>query len=209
MKTLLIIILTLTTIAASAQNNLIGITGGANWTNVTSSNFLNNTDYRHGVSAGINYEYFIKERFSIGSDVIYIQRGFTDDVIMPNGGEATTKYDYNYLAVPVKTGFYNGRNKIFDFVKVGLIPSLLIDAKTSTPTFATEEITNRVSKFDLAGLIEIGGGFKIVDKLWLTTSFIYQHSLTTITNSEYFANSKIRHNGMSLNIGLKWALKNE
>lgn len=73
----------------------------------------------------------------------------------------------------------------------------------------THHITNRVSGYDLAGLAEIGGGFIITNRLWLTTSFIYQHSFTSITNTEYFANSKIRHNGVALNIGLKWALKNE
>jgi len=33
-----------------------------------------------------------------------------------------------------------------------------------------------------------------------------QRGFTTITNSDYFANLKIRHNGMAINIGLKYAL---
>lgn len=33
-----------------------------------------------------------------------------------------------------------------------------------------------------------------------------QRGFTTITNSNYFANSKIRHNGMTLNLGLKYTL---
>lgn len=221
MKTILIIILTLTTIEVAAQNHFIGIRGGANWTNVTTSNiFLGQTDYRPGVSGGITYEYFLKKRFSIGADVIYNQRGFTDDFEIPTGEKITSEYNYDYLSVPVKIGFtdLNEGNKLFTFAKVGLIPSLLIDAKTTIPTFATDgkitgtetfDVTNRVSKFDLAGLVEIGGGYKMADRLWLTTSFIYQRSFTSITNPEYFADAKIRHNGMSLNIGLKWALKKE
>ncbi|MEX2594887.1 MAG: porin family protein [Anditalea sp.] len=217
MKSIIIIILTLTTIEVAAQNHLIGITGGANWTNVTSS-FSNQTDYRQGVSGGITYEYFVKKDFSIGADVIYNQRGFTDNFENPTGEKITINRNYDYLSVPVKTGFYDVGNKLFGFAKIGLIPSLLIDAKTTVPTIGIEgritgtettDVTNIVSKFDLAGLAEIGGGYKMVDRLWLTASFIYHHSLTSMTSTEYFGNNnKIRHNGMNLNIGLKWALKN-
>jgi len=217
MKTILIIILALTTLKGAAQNHLIGVKSGANRTNVI-SDFSDQTDHRLGVSGGITYEYFLNKRFSIGADLIYNQRGFTSDLVIPTGEKSTLKYNYNYLSVPVKAGYNNGTNKIFDFVKVGLIPSLLVDAKTINPTFDTNgritgmqtfDVTNIVSKYDLAGLVEIGGDYKIVDRLWIITSFMYQHSLTTITNSQYFANSKIRHNEISLNIGLQWELKNE
>jgi hypothetical protein len=119
------------------------------------------------------------------------------------------------LSVPVKVGFYAG-NKRFSFAKVGLVPSLLTGAITQTPTFDKDRkitganryiLTNTVSKFDLAGLIEMGGGYKIVDRLWVTLSFLYLKSLTSITNKEYFADTKIRHNGMSMYLGLQWTLK--
>jgi len=38
---------------------------------------------------------------------------------------------------------------------------------------------------------------------------MFQHSLTTITNSEYFINREIKHNGITLNLGLEYALKKE
>lgn len=220
MKTTIIIILILTTIEVAAQNHLIGIRGGANCTNITSNDFSRETDYRPGITGGVTYEYFLKKRFSIGADIIYNQRGFTDDYEIQTGEKITDKSNYDYLSVPVKIGFNNFKsgNKVFSFVRVGLIPSLLINATTTTPLFDTNgritgkqtfNILNRVSKFDLAGQVEIGGGYKLLDRLWLTTSFILQHSLTTITNAEYFANTKIKHNGMTLDIGLKWALKKE
>lgn len=43
----------------------------------------------------------------------------------------------------------------------------------------------------------------------LFTSFSYQQSLTSITNSDYFEDSDIRHSGMSLTIGVKCALTKE
>jgi hypothetical protein len=223
MKNILLIILTISTLKVAGQNHLIGVKGCANWTNITSSNFLSQTDSRIGLTAGLTYEFLIKKHFSIGADLIYNQRGFTNDIVFtdnlgnPTGEKHITKYNYDYLSVPIKTGFNIG-TKLYGFTNIGLIPSLLVDAKTTIPTFDTDakftgnetfDVTNRVSKFDFAGLVEIGGGYKFKERYWLFTSFSYQHSFTTITNSEYFANSKIRHNGMALTIGLKCALTKE
>ena len=223
MKQIFLIILTITTLKVAGQNHLVGVKGGVNWTNITTSNFVNQHDFRTGISAGLTYEYLFKKHFSVGADLIYNQRGFTNDIVFtdnlgnPTGEKYTTKFNYDYVSLPIKTGFNIG-NKFYGFTNIGVIPSLLVDAKTVSPTFNTDgkvtgnetfDVTNRVSKFDLAGLIEIGGGYKFKGRYWLFTSFSYQHSFTTITNSDYFANSKIRHNGMALTIGLKCALTKE
>jgi hypothetical protein len=215
--------LTITTLKVAGQNHFIGVKGGLNSTNITSSNFLSQIDSRTGLTAGMTYEYLFKKHFCIGADLIYNQRGFTNDIVFtdnlgnPTGEKHTTKFNYDYVSLPIKTGFNIG-NKLYGFTNIGVIPSLLVDAKTTTPTFDTNgkltgnetfDMTNRVSKFDLAGLIEIGGGYKFKERYWLFTSFSYQHSFTTITNSDYFTNSKIRHNGMALIIGLKCALTKE
>lgn len=223
MKNIYIFILTISTLNVAGQNHLIGVKSGANSTNITSSNFLSQTDSRTGLAAGLTYEYLFKKHFSVGADLIYNQRGFTNDIVFtdnlgnPTGEKHTTKFNYDYLSVPIKTGFNIG-TKLYGFTNIGIIPSLLVDAKTTTPTFDTDgkltgnetfDVTNRVSKFDFAGIVEIGGGYKFKERYWLFTSFSYQHSFTTISNSDYFANSKIRHNGMGLTIGLKCALTKE
>lgn len=101
MKTILILILVLATLDVAGQNHLTGVTGGANWTNATSNNFINNTDHRFGITGGITYEYFLKEQFSIGVDITFNQRGFTDEVEHP-ADRKLTKFDYDYLSIPVK-----------------------------------------------------------------------------------------------------------
>ena len=70
-------------------------------------------------------------------------------------------------------------------------------------------MTDRVTKFDFGGLIEIGGNFKFNDRLFLLTSLTYQHSFTTLTNPDYFADDKITLYGVTLSIGLKYALAKE
>lgn len=223
MKNILLIILTIATLKVAGQNHFIGLKGGVNSTNITSSNFLSQTDSRTGLTAGLTYEYFFKKHFSVGADLIYNQRGFTNDIVFtdnlgnPTGENYTTTFNYDYVSLPINTGFNFG-TKFYGYTNIGVIPSLLVYAKTKTPTFDTDgkltgnetfDVTNRASKFDFAGLVEIGGGYKFKGRYWLFTSFSYQHSFTTITNSDYFANSEIRHNGMALTIGLKCALTKE
>ncbi len=223
MKNLLFIILTIATLKVAGQNHFIGVKVGTSSTNITSSNFLSQSNSRTGLTAGLTYEFLFKKHFSIGADLIYNQRGFTNDLVFtdnlgnPTGEKYTTTFNYDYVSLPIKTGFNIG-TKLYGFTNIGVIPSLLVDAKTTTPTFDTDakvtgnepfDVTNRVSKFDFAGLVEIGGGYKLNGRYWLFSSFSYQYSFTTITNSDYFANSKIRHNGMNLTIGLKCTLTKE
>ena len=222
MKNIILIILTFSSLELNGQIHLLGFKSGANLTNITSRNFLKNSDYRKSLNVGFNYEYLFKKGFSIGFDLIYNKLGFTNDIIFtdnfgnPTGKRYTTKYNYDYISFPIKTGFNIG-TKFCGFTNVGIIPSFLIDAKTISPTFdqdiklsgyETFEVTNYVSKFDFSGLFEIGGSFTLNERYWLFTSMSYFQSFTSITNSNYFSNSKIRHNGFNLNLGMKYSIIN-
>ncbi|KEO71744.1 porin family protein [Anditalea andensis] len=218
MKQFVVIILTLATFQVTAQDQIMGVIGGASWTNITSGKFDNQTKQRQGFSGGLTYEYFLNPGFSLGTDLIYNQRGFQLDMEIPNGQMASSEFNYDYISLPVKAGFYDRQNKFFSFLKAGLVPSLLINAKTVTPRFddnaaiiGTEffDVKNNVSKFDLGGLAEIGTGYRFIEKISLSASFIYQHSITSITNAEYFSDSKIKHNGMTLQLSLRWSIINE
>ena len=165
----------------------------------------------------MTYEYQLKKHFTIGVDLLYSQKGFTNDIIFtdengnPIGEKGRSDFNYDYLSFPLKGGFIIG-NRISGFVNLGIVPSFLIDAKTIVPTFdgnETFDVTDIVTKFDFGGLIEIGGNCKFNHRLFLFTSFTYQHSFTTLTNSDYFADDKIKLYGMTLSIGLKYALKKE
>jgi hypothetical protein len=220
MKRILLIILTITTLKVAGQSQFIGVIGGVNLTNTTSDFFLNQPDSRTGLTAGLTYEYLLKKHFSVGADLIYNQRGFSEEYIIleyfgnPTIGKITETYNYDYVSLPIKTGFNFGTT-FYGFTNIGVIPSILVNANKTLSFFDidgnlttnyTSDLTNRVSKFDFAGLIEIGGGYKFKRVFWLFTTFSYQHSFTTITNADYIANFKIRHNGMALTIGLRYAL---
>lgn len=215
MKKIYLLILTITTLKVAGQTHLIGVKGGTNWMDITSANFLSQTDYKKGITSGLTYEYLFKSHFSVGTDLIYNQRGFTNDVVFTDyfgnqiGDKRTAIYKYDYLSLPIKVGFNIGTT-FYGFTNIGFIPSVLMMASSMSPTLyngsESVDVTSRVSKFDLAGFAEIGGGYKFKNSMWLYTSFAYLHGFTTITNSAYFPSSAIRHKGMTLTVGVKFAL---
>lgn len=220
MKKITVLILIILSLKVAGQNNNVGIVGGINLTNVTVKPIAYPlpTGNRIGFTGGLTYEHLFKNNFSIGADVIYIQRGFTNKIFLTDAsgnvlGDATIKFGYDYISIPIKAGFTFGK-KVFGFVKAGVLPSYLVSAKTIAPTFdasgkvnGTENVdeTKIVTKFDIAGIAEIGGGIKVKEKAWLFLSFAGQYSFTTITNKQYFGTGTIiKHYGMSLSIGLKY-----
>jgi hypothetical protein len=220
MKKLITVLTIVISIPTFGQNHFIGLQGGINWTNVNSSNFLSSNDNRTGFNSGLTYQYFLNERFNLGIDLLYFQKGFTNEIVFtdefgnPTGESATSTFNYDYLSVPLKGGIVIG-DKFSGFANLGIIPSILLDAKTTTPAIegfqeeTTDNVTDRVTKFDIGGLVEIGASYKITPGFLLSATFGYQHSFTSITNDNYFSNAEVRHYGMILSIGLKYALKKE
>jgi hypothetical protein len=220
MKRILTVLTIVLSIPAFGQNHFIGLKGGINWTNVNSSNFMSNNDNRTGFNSGLTYQYFLNERFSIGIDLLYFQRGFTNGNVFTdqlgnlNEERATSTFDYDYLSIPLKAGIMIG-DKFSGFANLGIVPSILVEAITTTPVIegvqeeTTNNVTDKVSKFDFAGLAEIGANYKINPNFLLSASFGYQHSFTRISNEDYFSNSEIRHYGMILSFGMQYALRKE
>ena len=64
MKNLFFLILTISTLKVAGQSNLFGVKGGVSSTNITSSNFLGQTNSRTGLTVGLTYEFLIKKHFS-------------------------------------------------------------------------------------------------------------------------------------------------
>jgi hypothetical protein len=112
---------------------------------------------------------------------------------------------------------YEMGGKLKIIPRIGIIPSVLIQAKMITPKFdshgnvtghETIDAGDFVSKFDFGGLIELGFERSLSDKLLLCPSLTYKHSITTFSNADYFDGGKMRHYGLSIAVGLKYQLKN-
>ena len=219
MKNIAFIILLLTALNLNAQHHFVGIKGGLNNTNVKATNFFDKNYYRTAVLGGLTYEYLFLKHFTIGADLLYVQRGFRNDVTFTDNvgnslGITRIRYNYDYVSLPVKIGFTIG-SKLYAFANIGICPSYLVSAKTIFPMVDSQMniigeniVTNTkdVTRFDWAAIVEAGGGYKINDKMSVYASFAYQHSFTSIDNSTYFVNSKVKHYGMAFSVGVKYAL---
>jgi hypothetical protein len=219
MKKIILIILIFTTYYVSGQNHYIGAFGGVNLTNINESHFIMGHHNRLGFNAGLTYEYFFKNRISIDAEICYTLRGFTKEIIYtsdtgkPIGDKNNIQYNYDYISLPIKSGYTLGK-KVFGFAKLGIIPAILINANTIFPLDQSSKLLNSdidisdyVTRFDLAGMAELGGGYQFKESFCLFIAISYQNSFTTITNPDYFSDGKAYHYGMSFNLGLKCALK--
>lgn len=219
MKYIISIILAIISLSSSGQS-FIGVRGGLNLTNNSFNDLFINKNSRSGVSGGLTYELFIKENTSIGVDLLYNQRGFTDEIIFtdnqgnPTGQKATTEFNFNYLSLPIKAGIYTKNRKRIS-LNLGLVPSYLIKSETILPTYEfdgqiyngqTINTTDRVSRFDIAGLFEFAFNFQIKDNYWFFGTMSYQHSFTDFTNKDYFNDQNMKHYGLILSFGFRYRL---
>jgi len=217
MKKTLFLLIIVSTFQVSVHAQQIRIISGLSRTNVSS--FATIPDTKSGLYLEVNYAYFIKN-YSLSAGISYHQRGFIDNVVFKDefgnetGEKATSKISYDYLSLPIKTGLYIGK-KIYGFGYIGVVPSLLINAKLNTSVYDaggqldyndTNNMTNSFTKFDISALTEIGGGYKIQDKYRVFTSITFQQSLTTVTSEDFYSNNNLRHYSLTFSIGLSYRL---
>ncbi len=211
MKDAILVFFLTVSLSATGQTHLIGLKGGVNLTNIN-SDAVRHTDPRTGFSCGLSYEYFFKEKFSMSTDIIYSQLGFsyTLQFVGANGDpltdEVRSNFKYNYLSIPIKTGFTIGKTG-FGFANIGIVPSILLKEKiTNLDAYGNITKTGKVRKFDLAGYVDIGGGYKF-ERFWLFASIAFLHSFTTMTPSDYYSEVKMKHYGLMLSSGVKYQLR--
>ncbi|MCJ8290749.1 MAG: PorT family protein [Crocinitomicaceae bacterium] len=213
---LILVLIVLTAVPVFGQNHYIGLRSGVSLSNVISEDLFNDRDFRTGFIGGLTYEYKFENKFSISIDLVYAQKGFSEDAIFNDETGSiidlthSTNFNYDYLSIPIKGGFSIGNN-FQGFLNLGILPSMLVNAKTITSSIGiygalNQDIAEYVDKFDLGGLLEIGGSYKFKERFLLFSSLTYQQSFTSITNDNYFSDWSIKHNGMTLSVGLKYAL---
>lgn len=219
MKYFIFLFLTAASLTSWGQN-FIGVKGGLNLTYNSFNDLYKMKNSRSGLSGGLTYESFIKKNTSLGVDLLYNQRGFTEEIIFtdnqgnPTGQKATTEYNFNYLSLPVKVGIYT-KDRTRLGLNLGLVPSYLIKSETILPTYELDgqiynakiiNTTDRVSKFDFAGLVEFTFNFQLKDNYWFLGAISYQHSFTDFTNKDYFNDRNMNHYGLILSIGFRYRL---
>lgn len=206
----------LMSLSSYSQEHLIGIKGGFNLSNINTQGFLDGSDNYMGFIGGLTYEFQMKNRLSLGADLLYDRRGFKTDIVFTNdlgvatGETMTISYLFNYVSLPIKVGYKMG-DKLKALVNVGLVPAYLLKAQNHFPASiyseeTTMELTDGVTDFDLAALIEIGGEYTLKEKFVVFTNLGFKYSLTDHTNSEYFDGEGMYHYALSWFAGVKYKI---
>jgi len=214
MRIVLISILFALTLSVFGQNRSLGLKGGIGLNNANSKEFLVDTENSVGFTFGLTYEAELKKQIVVGADLLYSQKGFTDEFVLVTDqgeilGEKTSRFNYDYLSIPLKAGYKKG-GKLKGSAYLGFVPSILLKNEIIVPTAddnSTIATTNKVDLFDFAGLVELMGEYELNTSLTVFTSLSYQRSFTSITNAEYFSDSKVWHYGGLVSFGIKYRLK--
>jgi hypothetical protein len=220
MKTIIAMVLCLLSFEyARAQEQWVGLKAGMDRTRVSSDHY-SGVHSRPGVTAGISFERVTRAQLLMGVELLYEQRGFSNEVIItdyynnPTGEYYPVHFKYNYVTMPLKMGLYL-KGRFFGYACAGLLPGILIKATEQGPVLdgsnqyqrdTLRTITNRMPGFDLGGLVEVGMGYKVTKHLSVVGSCRAQQSFTSFTSDNYFTGYSVKHNGVAVCIGVKYAL---
>lgn len=225
MKALFVTLMMCMALSSRAEKQLVGIKGGILSANVQSDGLFEGADNRLGVNSGFTFDYFLNDRWSVGAELLYQGRGMTeytpvtDNLGVQSQESYPIKFRYDYVCLPLKVTASTGK-KLYGFASVGLTPGVLLSATMMVPvlythpkvysTYVGEEkrvATEYVRKFDLGGMIEAGGGYKIRKRYWVYGAVGYQQSFTSFAGDQYFKGQRLQHHGWTATIGLKVGLK--
>lgn len=223
MKHLVVIFFVFVSFSSFAQTSSIGVRIGLNKTNVSSSQYSDEPKSRNGFIGGVTYEYLFNKNFFIGAELNYNERGYATSYLFVNETTSSSvqyegTHSYNYISLPIKSGFYFG-NKVQGFGSIGVIPSILVDAKIVFPTnldqsgqlsgMETRDVKDITNSFDLAAMVELGISYKIQNQYSIFSSATYQRSFTSFSSSDSYypaPYTEAFHKGLSFSLGVRYTL---
>lgn len=220
-KNIFIILILAHTCLLNSQNQSIGLKTGLNRMNFQSENNFIDHSFNTRINGGLTYQYKFENKFQLGFELLYDQKGVKSvwkrTITDGTTGETfvidqkTGYYNFEYISLPLKTGYSIG-NTYSCFFNIGIAPSFLLKAEEIIPNFnngssAKNDYTGLVNKFDIYGILEIGLNYKMKRNYLLFTSLSFQQSFTTITNSNYFPDETIKHYGFNLSLGINYILE--
>lgn len=223
MKHIIFVFLIVFANSISAQKHVIGIKGGLSLTNIAANfNFGLKPENLKGFHAGITYDYLLNDRFYIGADLLYAQRGFTFNATLTNDvgntiGYSYIDYNYQYFSTPLKVG-YRSQGKFYVFGQWAVVPSILQHAEIHASEVnagdvflpdSRENMTSNVTAFDFAVNSELGIGWKLNRNFASYISASYQRSFTESKNNDFYQGVDGFHYGWMFSMGVKYAFSNK
>lgn len=222
MKKIFITLLVLFSISSFAQNHYLGLKGGVNIANISGDNIPKDASSYIGFSAGLSYDFNLKNNILLGADLLYDRKGYIDKITFTNEegvsqGLHNTYQQFNFVSLPIKVGYSIG-DKLSAYAYFGIVPSYLINAsyfvyeidKPETSEYKhANDWTEHYSKFELSGLVEVGANYLLTKKFLITLSGNYMHGFNKVEFDSDFVDLSYFHNRFNISLGIKYALKSE
>jgi hypothetical protein len=210
LKTLFILSIFLISIKAFSQKQSIAFNAGIVLSNINKELTHNKKEFKTSVLGGINYEYKSNTNWLYNIGLEYQQKGYKivqepDAIVDPvNYVDGTFTYKNNYIVMPLKIGYSFG-SKITGNTYVGLVSSLLVDAKISNNINNSVFDNYNVKKIEIDALVSFGLGYNLNDTYQLRTAFRFQHGLMNSTNT---SGGKMKHYSYAFMVSLRYNLNN-
>ncbi len=220
MKKLFITLLVLFSVSSFAQNHFVGAQLGMNLSNVYGTDYSKELEFLSSFSAGLTYDFELKNNILLGSGLLYERKGSQSELIIIDDegyslGEYSYKTRYSYLSLPLKTGYQIGQEWTGYFY-LGLVPAYLLEAHNAAPTFYNNEvsegdkktdITDIVNVFELSGLLELGSAYRLNSKWAIFINSSYLMGFTPIYKDSDSPHPK--NHRINISLGVKYALNGE
>lgn len=198
-KTLLIIsTIFLTTISFAQENILIGINGGA-----TYSNFRGNTSADRGNSSldfliGGSVEFPISEKFSIKTNLNYERKSTTvKGIINSQFQNVKVRSTYSYLSLPILAKYKFGESNDF-YINGGPFVAFLLNAKSKSDVSPTSNFTYLNKTTDVGLSFGVGKRFNISDQNYLDLEIRNNLGLINISAVDVIDEGTLKTNSLNL-----------
>jgi len=207
--------------SAFSQESYVGAFIGINSTRLTEQPPVGREQMRRqGIRLGITYDIDLYDRISLGSGLIYDQRGFIDFQPLPGvcsvggcflvDGRKTTRIFTDYLMVPIKFRYTVG-NQLQAFIGFGLFGSMRLRAQSileeidasGRPFGINTDISNDVKLFDFGGSLESGLSYSLSADLEVFSALSYQQSFSLVSDISLGGEDQERHKGWNLSVGVR------
>jgi len=210
-KTLFLLALLILGTTAMAQQHLVGITGGVNFSSTLTRQI--NFKFKTGPLAGLDYEYNSKGIFTFSTGLWFNQTGNASDVTFTNEvgqevKEVKVDIQSNYISLPLSVGIKTNE-KIYFFGNIGIVPSLLLNALivSDDPIIERTNITHDYPFYDIPFQLQLGAGMRFNEKLSLQTGLMFQYSILKVIGPK--GNRFGNHYGFTPMLSLRYALGGE
>ncbi len=169
-------------------------------------------DNRIGLNLALNFEWFNNDYFTLITDIGYIQKGCKEEIMMttvdnPESGPLKTfdtRFDYLYFSPQLK--FRKEFARIVPYVFVGPRIDYQLSYKSD---FDYSVIENNFEKIILG--LNYGLGVEYLIKgIGLNVEFHHFYDFTDIMNTDQTQTNtggKIKNNALTINLGIKYYLK--